>query len=299
MKRFLISLIILVILIVCVVYWVQQQLLFYPIRKIEWNPRDNGMDYEEFFIDPIGGRSDKPVGESMWAWKFTFNPHERTVLFCHGNAGNISHRSYIVNICRTMGLNVLLIDYKGYGRSSSNCSVSGLYSDADIVVSYLLKNNIVGSKLIIWGESLGGAFASHIASKVPCNRLVLMATFSSLDDIVKYKSRPWLSRIISLTTNTLPSKNRLSYVLAPTLIMHSVEDELIPFQCSLVLFNSVRSQDKQLIRIRGRHAYPELTETNLRDLMRFLDVDDSKITDDLLREHILEIRSVCDRFTLL
>src|SRR5207247_2423908 len=111
-------------------------------------------------------------------------PHgQLAVLFCHGNAGNISDR---LGICRALlatGVNVLLFDYRGYGRSEGRPSEEGTYLDAQAALQWLRQKGFAGTNVVAFGESLGGGIASELALREPVGGLVLQSTFCSITEI--------------------------------------------------------------------------------------------------------------------
>ncbi len=284
----------------CTLWWLQYRILFYPNRDIVWSPT-NYPGHEELYLsfDNVVSRERPLGGDYLSVWKFVHNPRAKTVLFCHGNSGNITHRGYIVHLCKLFGLNITTFDYRGYGKSSGYSNIKTLHQDADLIREYITKE-VEPSNLILWGESLGGALATYIATKCQCFRLVLMATFSSLDDILVYKEIRFanvISKVLRLLMNTMPSKERIINTNCPVVITHSVEDELIPFACSEKLFSSVQG-DKLLIPIRGGHASPILTVKDIRVLMRFMEVTECYVSDSDIERSIEEIRTVLVRYDL-
>lgn len=287
------------VLVLCILWWLQYRILFYPSSELAWIPTD---EYEEFYLNQkseIVPNAQQPGVVNGW-W-FVHNPKMPTVLFCHGNSGNISHRSYMVNFCKLFGLNVVLFDYRGYGKSSGISNVGTLHLDATVVYRYVT-SKVSSDQIIIWGESLGGALASHLASNYPCRDLVLMATFSSLDDILLYREVRFasaLSLVLRLMMNTMRSKDILKNVKCPVIIAHSPDDEMIPFACSKVLYDSIPGDNKLFIEIKGTHASPILTPDEVRTIMDFLKIPHRQVANQDIQTSLDEIRTVVERYNLL
>lgn len=313
MKKFAILIAIILALAACIIFWAQYELLFYPSRSIDWSPDEDGLHYREFYLSPDGTEHEiQPTsGPYICCWHINFGS-DRTALFCHGNGGNISHRSYIVNVCKMFKLNLILFDYRGYGKSGSYSNLRTLHSDANSLAIYLKRHDITHDKLLLWGESLGGAVATYLASIVPCQKLILMATFSSLSDIVKYNDKHLLSKVIKYTSRTLPSKKLLPDINVPTIIMHSTEDELIPYRCAEKLYSSIEyhthgsfnqlgleQNDKRLVPLKGTHASPIFTIDNFRELMDFLEIPQFSVTDNQLMNSINEVQGVVRKYNLM
>jgi len=294
-----IAILVIWVLALCILWWLQYRILFYPSSELAWIPDG---EYEEFFIN----QKSEIVPNSQQAnivngWWFVHDPSMPTVLFCHGNSGNITHRSYMVNFCKLFGLNVVLFDYRGYGKSSGISNVGTLHLDAAAVYRYVT-TKIKGEDIIIWGESLGGALASYLACNYPCRDLILMATFSSLDDILLYREVRFasaLSVLLRLMMDTMRSKDLLKDVKCPVIIAHSTDDEMIPFACSKILYDSIHGQDKLFLPIKGTHASPILTVDEVRTIMDFLKIPQNHVSSSDIQRSLDEIRTVVDRYNLL
>ncbi|MCK4602008.1 MAG: alpha/beta hydrolase, partial [Phycisphaerae bacterium] len=177
-----------------------------------------------------------------------------TVLFCHGNGGNISHRLTTINMLHEMGLDVFLFDYRGYGRSEGAPSEAGTYLDAEAAWRYLTEQRALeAGRIVIHGRSLGGSIAAYLARDREPAALVVEQTPSSIPEIAAdlYPFFPralvrWLSRF---------DYNTLDYVKAvkcPVLVIHSRDDEMIPFSHGRRIFEAA-GEPKEFIELRGRH----------------------------------------------
>lgn len=224
--------------------------------------------------------------EYISAWHFgSFNimsKNKKTILFCHGNSGNISHRDYMINFCHGFGINLFLFDYRGYGDSSFGVSSPRIILADGLLAYDYLTTKVSPKDIIVWGESLGGAVAGYIAANRNPYRLLLMATFSSVTDIIaqdekKYSSiARFFSRIIPSVIDDLSTKSL--NITCPTLVAHSEGDNVIPIQSARVLFDSLKSKKKLFVTIEGDHSTPILTEEHIQKVFEFcgLDYSDSK-----------------------
>jgi fermentation-respiration switch protein FrsA (DUF1100 family) len=229
------------------VYLGQAHLLYFPnvpSRRIEATPADAGLAYVAEVIRA-------PDGPRLRGWWVPAETARATVLFLHGNAGNISHRVDSLRILHQLGLNTFIFDYRGYGRSEGTPSEQGTYRDAEAAWEYLIrKHGVAPRRLVVFGRSLGGAIAAWLASRHRPGALVLESTFTSVPDLAAqlYPFLPvrWLSRFRYST------EEHLRGVSCPVLIVHSPEDEIVPFSHGLQLFSGAR-EPKELLRIRGGH----------------------------------------------
>ena len=254
-------------------------ILFAPSPVHIWDP---DIPHEKLMIE-----------DTISAWHFSSFPDAKTILYCHGNYGNISHKDDLVNLCMDQHINLLLFDYRGYGRSKGRPSQFGLYEDGDSVYRYL-SQRVDPDRIIVWGESLGGAVATYIASKYPCSSLVLLSTFSSLDDIVSdsHVAR-WpvmgpcligIARMLGTLLDRMSNKTKIRDVKCPIVIIHSREDGLIPFANAQRTYDSIPHKCKLFIEITGGHSNPELNEDIIREIFTFccLDATECATSRDIL-----------------
>lgn len=274
---YLLTIILFILILVSLIKWFQQSVLFFPTKSIIWTP---SFTYQQLYLDLNSTNHPKPPAEPyISAWYIpSSNPEQKkTVLFCHGNSGNISHRSYIIDLCQTLGLNLLVFDYRGYGESPGRPSIDSICQDGLIVYKYLI-NQCTQDNIIIWGESLGGAIATYIASIYTPNCLILMCTFSSLDDVIKYQDiTKFIAHLLSLTIqylgSNLPNKLKIKYVKCPIAVIHSTEDEVIPYSCAKILYNSIPHNNKIFIKIQGSHSNPQINNDHLSKLLCFCHIN--------------------------
>lgn len=245
-------------------YLFQERLVFFPMSEIEATPRDVGLDFQQFTI-PVAG------AETVTAWILPAEQPRGYVVFCHGNGGNISHRLEVSRLLLRMGMTTLLFDYRGYGSSSGKPGEQRTYEDVRAV--WATATGAAGfdpARTVIWGESLGGGVASLLATEQRAAGLVLQSTFTSVPDLAAdvYPLLPvrWLVRI------RYPTIERLASIEEPVLVIHSTEDELIPFAHAERLF-AAAGHPRELLAIRGDHNSGLFTSraTTEPGLNRFLD----------------------------
>lgn len=232
--------------IVLLVYFGQSRLIYFPeaVPEIKNTPHDIGLAYESITFTT----SDDEV---LHGWFVPAPAARGTVLFFHGNAGNISHRLDYLPMFQQLGYNTLLFDYRGYGQSSGTPSESGTYRDAQAAWQYLTETrNTVPAQIILFGESLGGAVAAWLAVRERPGLLVLASTFTSVPDLAAeiYPFLPvrWITRFQYNTLETLPS------ITCPVFIAHSPQDEIIPFHHGQRLFLAAREL-RQFLTLEGGH----------------------------------------------
>ncbi len=238
---------------ICVSVWVsliimfhffQQNFIYFPHSEIVSTPKTIPLDYEDLTLTTSDGIE-------IHAWWVPNQNARATLLFLHGNAGNISHRLDSINIFHQMGFSVLIIDYRGYGKSTGKPTEEGTYIDAETAWLYLINEKKINSdEIVIFGRSLGGAIAAWLADKYPSAALIVESTFTSIPDISKHYY-PYLP--ISLVARIIyPTIDRMSNINSPVLVIHSANDEIVPYKFGKELFNQA-NDPKTFLEINGGH----------------------------------------------
>ncbi len=235
---------------VVAVYFYQSWLLYFPhvpTRQLEATPADLGLAYEDVTVQTQDG-------VQLHGWYVPpaqVTEASLTVLFFHGNAGNISHRLERLTLLHDLGLGVLMIDYRGYGRSEGHPSEHGTYRDAQAGWTYLTgQRGIDADRIIIFGHSLGGAVAAELASRYRPRALVVEASFISVPEVAA-DHYPWLP-VRWLARFRYDVRASLGQVRSPVLIVHGRADEVIPFHHGEALFAAAQ-EPKQFLEIDGDH----------------------------------------------
>ncbi len=211
----------LLIVIYIMLRWFEYSQIYHPSRVMDAAPAQLGRPFEDVFI-PVED------GERINAWYFpAANAGSPVFLVCHGNAGNISHRLDLASLLLEAGGGVLLVEYRGYGRSDGKPGEENTYRDAQAAYHWLIAKGIAGTNIIAYGESLGGGIASELAARDPVAALILQSTFTSMPDLGA-ELFPWLPvRLIS--TIKYNTRAKLPKLREPVLILHSRQDDLIAF----------------------------------------------------------------------
>ena len=247
-------------------FLMQAKLIYYPnlpSREITANPSRIGLAFE-----PVTITTSDNIKIEGW-----FVPAEKAkgvVLFFHGNAGNISHRLDSLAIFHRLGLSTLIIDYRGYGQSEGRVSEKGTYLDAEAAWRYLTENKkIQPAKIIIFGRSLGGAIGAHLAVRHAPGGLILESVFTSVPDMAAQLYPVIPVRLLSRFR--YDAKEAVLASSCPVLIIHSPDDEIIPFSNGEELFASAQ-EPKMFLQIKGGHNDGFLVSgrTYLNGLKRFI-----------------------------
>jgi len=248
MVRMLQSLILIVVsvwvLLSLLLYINQSKYVYFPFKDLVATPRDAGLAYEEVHLTTADNIR-------LHGWYVPHDHPRATLLFLHGNGGNISHRLEKLVMYHQLGLAVLIIDYRGYGQSEGSPTEQGTYRDAEAAWKYLTGNKALpGNNIIIYGESLGGAVAAWLAVQYQPGALILESAFTSIMDMGRhyypYLPIRWISRF------KYPTLDLIRQVHAPLLIIHSPADDIVPYAQGQKLFETA-NEPKTFLEIAGDH----------------------------------------------
>jgi uncharacterized protein len=207
-------------------YYLANRAVYYPTR------------YPEGYWDGqrLVGASDAWIetsdGVKIHGWWVERQGSPLATLFLHGNAGNISYRTPRIQEIIAAGSSVLMLDYRGYGKSSGRPSEHGLYSDSEAGFIYLLSKGYRANQIILHGESLGTAVAIDLASRRPCAALILEAPFTSASDVAGTVV-PFVGPLLVRSFNSLP---KIRWIRTPKFFMQGDRDEVIPLRLGQELF---------------------------------------------------------------
>lgn len=235
-------------------YLMQPSMVFYPHRELEATPNSWGLEYEDLYLSGSDG-------VKLNGWYIPRENAKEVVLFFHGNGGNISHRGDSIAIFHRLGLNVLIIDYRGYGKSEGTPSEEGLYEDARTAWRYLIdRRGFKGEQIVIFGRSIGAAVATRLAAELSAElvddsgpaKVILESAFSSARDMAD-RTLPIISRITVLRYS-FNSIERIKEIKARLLMLHSPDDEIIPYALGEKLYQAA-NEPKQFVKLKGDHNY--------------------------------------------
>jgi uncharacterized protein len=255
-------------------YLGQSNLVYMPSQELIDTPATIGLKFDDVQLSTKDN-----VNLDSWFVPAKDNDQigKGVILFCHGNGGNIGNRVSYLPIFKDLGLATFLFDYRGYGKSEGKPSEEGTYNDVEAAWQYLTQEKqIPPQKIIIYGESLGGAIASYLAQKISqqdgknsAGGLILASTFTSISDraaeLYPFMPIRFLSRF------SYNSIDRLPIIKIPILVIHSIDDEIIPFHHGDRNFQAA-NQPKKLVKLRGDHngGFLDSLETYRNGLNEFI-----------------------------
>ena len=250
---------------ICIgIYAFQGRLVYFPESEIGATPGDLGLEYRDVYFEATDG-------VKLHGWFVPAETARGTILFCHGNAGNISGRVPLIQIFNRLGLSVLAFDYRGYGLSEGTPSEEGTYRDVFAALDHLEEHEgIPASEVILMGRSIGGGVAIRLAEARELGGLIVDSSFTSATDLGQ-KVYWWLP-VRLLARYRYDSLSRIGEIRCPSLFIHSLDDEVVPIAMGRRLYEAA-PEPKQFLEIRGGHADSFLVSGDLyrRGLEAFLD----------------------------
>ena len=210
------------------------ELVFFPDNKIENTPAKVGLEFDDIFFFTSDG-----VKLNGW---FVSAQSDITLLWLHGNAGNISHRiENLLMIHKYLNVNIFIFDYRGYGLSEGIPSEQGLYLDSEAACEFLnCKLNIkIDKQLVIFGRSLGSAVGVNLAIKHKFRNMILESSFTSFHDIARiiYPTIP-VSYMMKMIESRFDSITKIRFVNTPVMFVHGDKDRMVPIEIGRDLFNA-------------------------------------------------------------
>jgi esterase/lipase len=222
----------------------ENKLIYHPWSAADYWTPPTGLKYEDVTLK-------SKTGDTIHAWWCPDPQSNITILFSHGNAGNLSGHAHIIGAIRArVPCNVLIYDYPGFGKSNGRPNESGCYGAAEAAYEWVIRvKQVPADKILLMGQSLGCAMACHLAAKVDHRGLVLLSPFTTIRDIgqevLPIFPVKWIMR------HRYDNRSKLKEYQKPLLIGHSTSDEVIPFHHGKALYESAATKQKTFCKISG------------------------------------------------
>ncbi len=240
-------------------YFFQENLLFLPSILPQEYTYTFSHDYEEIYLD-------QEDGARLNGLYFKVANPKGTILYFHGNAGDLQRWGEITSFFVAKDYNVIVMDYRGYGKSTGQRSEKMLYADSDLWYAFA-KANTPESQLIVYGRSLGTTFATYVASRNNPQNLVLETPFYSIEH--EAKSRFPILPVKKLLKFKMPTYTFINEVKAPITFFHGTDDDVVNYDHGQRLFTTLTTNQKEFITI------PDGGHNNLVIFPEYLDSIDS------------------------
>lgn len=224
---------------VCLAFWLwQTRLIFFPPRQLQKTPAEYGLAYQDVWIVVGGDRPAQPP-QRLHGWWIPAANQSFALLYFHGNGSNIGDVVGDAKRFHQLELSVLMIDYRGYGRSEGGFpSEASVYEDAMAAWNYLTEEQqIPPERIFVYGQSLGGAIAIELATRQPqAAGVIVESSFTSIEDMVDFISPyRWLP-IDWLLTQRFDSLSKVRSLQSPVLFIHGTADRTVPDWMSRSLY---------------------------------------------------------------
>jgi uncharacterized protein len=216
--------------------------VFFPDPFLLQTPADAGLEYQDVWIDTSDGLR-------LHGWFVPATPSVGLILFCHGNAGNVSHRLVNIRLLIENGLSVFIFDYRGYGRSEGLITETGFYLDAE--AAYAVARGMADrerAKLIIFGRSLGGIAAVHLAATRSCEGLILESTFTNLAAL--FNNHLTMPVPESFMKDRFNAVNKIGEIKVNKIFFHGDHDNIVPIRFGRELFEAALDP-KEFVTLEG------------------------------------------------
>ncbi len=224
-------------------------------------PADYGLEFE-----PLTLRADD--GVALGAWALPNPKSDLWLLYFHGNGETMAAYLPVTTKLHALGLNVLMLEYRGYGNSEGVPSEDGLYRDAQASYAWLLNRGVSPEKIVVYGFSLGSGVAVELASRTPVGTLILEAPYTSFPDVARAAYRVVPPKLMK---NRFASKEKIADIETPTLFIHAEDDRTVPYSQGETLYK-LSPAPKKLVTISGGHValFNAPMETVYEEIKAFL-----------------------------
>jgi uncharacterized protein len=229
---------------VLMIRWLEPRLVFFPLRGEQATPEGRVAAWESLDIHTRDG-------ETLRAWWLPHPDAAADIVYFHGNGGNLSVWLPVLLSIRAQGVNVLAVDYRGYGDSTGSPTEAGLYADADASVLRHQAFAAATRPVIYWGRSLGGPVAAYAATVGRPDALILEATFP--DKAAVLRGHPVLQALNLFGRYEFPTGRFLTSVHAPVLVLHGDADTVIPYDLGRELYAGLTGTKQFVTLRRGDH----------------------------------------------
>jgi len=243
------------------IYFYQRNLLYHPSENNYQNDKIQ-FSYDEIFI-----KVDDKIKLKSWIINKNLKKF-KTLLFFHGNAGELSNRIYKLNELNKLDINILLISWRGFSGNEGSPTEENLYKDAKAAIKWLNRKEVENNKIILYGESLGTGVAVEIGKKNNFNSIILESPFTSMENAAKIYY-PYLP-VKLLLKDKYNSISKIKKITTPILIMHGKKDDIVPFSMGKELFEKANNPKYSYFTSDDDHMM-EFNDQILKSIKNFID----------------------------
>lgn len=257
------TIVVIYVVVVILLYTLQTKLIFYPGKLSEGHKFKADAGAEEIILET--------ADHERISCLFFPNKSRDVILYFHGNAGDLSGWQFVAEDFTAMGHNFMIIDYRGYGKSSGNISEKGMYIDAEAAYNFLLEKGFGPTDILIYGRSIGSGVAVHLAAEKVCKGLILESPFSDLPTLANEKFPLFFPSLY--LRYKFDNLGKINHVKSGIIFLHGSNDTLIPPSHSRKLFDKFKGRKKMIIVEKGGHNdlfdFPQFEEFRKNTLAEF------------------------------
>lgn len=209
------------------IYFYQRNLLYLPSEN-NYTSDQIKFDYEEVYI-----KVDSDIKLKSWFIEKDLKNY-KTLVFFHGNAGNLFNRVHKLNKLNKLNINILLFSWRGFSGNAGSPNENNLYKDGKIILEWLNRQGVRSKNIILYGESLGTGVAVELAQENSFNSVILESPYTSMENAAKLYY-PYLP-VRLLLKDKFDSIEKINKIKMPILIMHGEEDSIVPFSMGVEMF---------------------------------------------------------------
>jgi fermentation-respiration switch protein FrsA (DUF1100 family) len=217
---------------------IENRLIFHPNTSLERNPREVGLEFEDLYFTARDG-------VRLNGWFIPFRAATSTLVWFHGNAGNMGDRVENIKLLHDhVNVNIFIFDYRGYGRSEGRPSEEGAYLDGEAALDLVKKKtgNAGARKTILFGRSLGAAIATEMATRFENEGLILESPFISVAEMARVVF-PFLP-IGPLLRTRFDAREKIQKIKVPLLVLHGDRDDVVPYEHGKRVFEAAPEPKK-------------------------------------------------------
>ncbi len=254
---------------IVIAYFVLLVFIYFYQRNLLYHPSDNNYqnDKIQFSYDEIFIKVDDKIKLKSWIINKNLKKF-KTLLFFHGNAGELSNRIYKLNELNKLDINILLISWRGFSGNEGSPTEENLYKDAKAAIKWLNRKEVENNKIILYGESLGTGVAVEIGKKNNFNSIILESPFTSMENAAKIYY-PYLP-VKLLLKDKYNSISKIKKITTPILIMHGKKDDIVPFSMGKELFEKANNPKYSYFTSDDDHMM-EFNDQILKSIKNFID----------------------------
>jgi fermentation-respiration switch protein FrsA (DUF1100 family) len=234
-----------------------QRRLMYPADPARVAPASLGLDVTEVALST-------PDGERLVAWHAKAAPGQPTLLYFHGNGGNLADRSDRIALYRGQGYGLLMLAYRGYGGSTGRPSEPSNVADAKLAYGWLRAQGVPAGDIVLYGESLGTGVAVQVAAAEPVRGMILDAPYTSIADVAQ-RQYPWMW-VKPFIRDRYDSIALIPSIRVPLLVLHGARDQIVPAHMGRAIFAAANEPKRIVVFPEAGHLYH--TEFGSFDVIR-------------------------------